>query len=129
MEYYETRIILLHKVKKFVFIHIDGSFKDLLPFLPSMSFDGYEALTPPPQGDVTLKELSKTIGESGKILLDLIPATLYLREFDESRLIEKTKQILELFSPNLILGISDELCVGDGRRLQTVSKIVDKFEP
>ncbi len=129
MEYYETRLKLLHDANKFAFIHIDGSFKHLLPYLPSMSFDGYEALTPPPQGDVTLEELSKTIGNSGKILLDVIPATLFLKEFKESLLIDKTKQILELFSPNLILGISDELCVGDGRRLKTVSKIVNKFEP
>ena len=129
LEYYETRIKLLHNVNKFAFIHIDGSFKHLLPYLPSMSFDGYEALTPPPQGDVPIVSIAKTIGDSGKILLDVIPATLFLRNFKESKLIEKTKKILELFSPNLILGISDELCHGDGRRLKTVSRIVDKFEP
>ena len=129
LEYYETRIKLLHKVNKFAFIHIDGSFKHLLPYLPSMSFDGYEALTPPPQGDVPIESIAKTIGDSGKILLDVIPATLFLRNFEESKLIEKTKKILELFSPNLILGISDELCHGDGRRLKTVSRMVDKFEP
>ena len=129
LEYYETRVKLLHNVNKFAFIHIDGSFKHLLPYLPSMSFDGYEALTPPPQGDVPIESIAKTIGDSGKILLDVIPATLFLRNFEESKLIEKTKKILELFSPNLILGISDELCHGDGRRLKTVSRIVDKFEP
>ncbi|TFG25455.1 MAG: hypothetical protein EU529_01070 [Promethearchaeota archaeon] len=129
LEYYETRVKLLHNVNKFAFIHIDGSFKHLLPYLPSMSFDGYEALTPPPQGDVPIESIAKTIGESGKILLDGIPATLFLRNFEESKLIDKTKKILELFSPNLILGISDELCHGDGRRLKTVSRIVDKFEP
>lgn len=127
LEYYETRIKLLHDVNKFAFIHIDGSFKHLLPYLPSMSFDGYEALTPPPQGDVPIESIAKTIGDSGKILLDVIPATLFLRNFKESKLIDKTKKILELFSPNLILGISDELCYGDGRRLKTVSRIVDKF--
>jgi len=129
LEYYETRVKLLHNVNKFAFIHIDGSFQHLLPYLSSMSFDGYEALTPPPQGDVPIESIAKTIGDSGKILLDVIPATLFLRNFEESKLIDKTKKILELFSPNLILGISDELCYGDGRRLKTVSRIVDKFEP
>jgi len=94
-----------------------------------MSFDGYEALTPPPLGDVPLEDIARALGDSGKILVDGIPATLFLREFKESRLIDLTKKVLDLFSPNLILGISDELCIGDGRRLKKVSKIVEKFEP
>jgi hypothetical protein len=127
-EYYENRIRKLHNVNKICFIHVDGSCKDLLPYLPEMSFDGYEALTPKPQGDVTIEELAKSVGDSGKILLDVLPATLFLSEFSEDRLIRETKKILDTFNPNLILGISDELCRGDGRRLKTVSNIVDKFE-
>ena len=129
LDYYETRVKLLHDANKFAFIHIDGSFRQLLPYLSTMSFDGYEALTPPPQGDVPLEDIARALGDTGKILVDGIPATLFLREFKESKLIDKTKKILDLFSPNLILGISDELCYGDGRRLKTVSKVVDKFEP
>jgi len=129
LDYYETRVKLLHNARKFAFIHIDGSFKQLLPYLSTMSFDGYEALTPPPQGDVPLEDIARALGDSGKILIDGIPATLFLREFKESRLIDLTKKVLDQFSPNLILGISDELCIGDGRRLKKVSKIVEKFEP
>jgi hypothetical protein len=128
LEYYETRVKLLHDANKFAFIHIDGSFRQLLPYLPRMSFDGYEALTPPPQGDVPLEDIARTLGDTGKILVDGIPATLFLREFKELKLIDKVKKILDLFSPNLILGISDELCHGDGRRLKNVSNIVEKFE-
>lgn len=129
IDYYETRLKLLHDANKFAFIHIDGSFRQLLPYLSTMSFDGYEALTPPPQGDVPLEDIARALGDTGKLLIDGIPATLFLREFKKSKLVDKTKKILDLFSPNLILGISDELCYGDGRRLKTVSKIVDKFEP
>jgi len=57
-------------------------------------FDAYEALTPPPQGDVPIETIAKSLGDSGKILLDGIPATLFLREFPESKLIEITKKIL-----------------------------------
>ena len=128
IDYYETRVKMLHDANKFAFIHIDGSFKQLLPYLSTMSFDGYEALTPPPQGDVPLEDIARALGDTGKILVDGIPATLFLREFKETKLVDKTKKILELFSPNLILGISDELCYGDGRRLKTISKIVEKFE-
>lgn len=127
--YYEERLKWIHNEGKIAFIHVDGSFKDLIPFLSTMAFDGYEALTPQPQGDVTLDEMRKAFGDTGKILIDGIPATLFLLEFPESRLIETTQKILEDFGPNLILGISDELCTGDGRRLKTVSNLVQKFEP
>ena len=129
LEYYEDRVKMLKKANIYSHIHIDGSFKDLLPLLADLPFDGIEALTPKPQGDVTLQELHRSVGDSGKILLDIIPATLFMEEFPEQRLIDTTKEILDMFGDQIILGISDELCVGDGRRLKTVSKIVDKFEP
>ena len=103
LEYYESRLRKLHKANKFAFIHVDGSCKNLLPYLPELSFDGYEALTPKPQGDVTIEEIAKSVGDSGKILLDLLPATLFLRQFSEERLIQETKNILDTFAPNLIL--------------------------
>ncbi len=127
MEYYHSRVKMLKNSGKFSFIHIDGSFKTLLPLLSELPMDGIEALTPPPQGDVDLEELYKYTKDSGKILLDLIPATLFMKEFSESRLEQETKKILDLFFPNLILGISDELCMGDGRRLKTVAKVVQLF--
>ncbi len=128
MEYYHDRCKMLKREGKFTFIHIDGSFKDLLPILPEIPQDGIEALTPPPQGDVSVEEIAKALGDSGKILIDVLPATLFMDKFEPEKLIKKTHEILELLSPNLILGISDELCMGDGSRLKLVSDIVDKFE-
>jgi hypothetical protein len=128
LEYYEKRLRMLHNANKFAFIHIDGSCKNLLPYLAEMSFDGYEALTPKPQGDVTVEEIRNSIGDTGKILLDVLPATLFMPQFSEERLKRETQKILDIFAPNLILGISDELCRGDGRRLKIVADIVDKFE-
>jgi len=88
----------------------------------------YEAITPKPQCDVTVEEIRKSVGDTGKILLDVLPATLFMPQFSEERLIKETKNILNEFAPNLILGISDELCRGDGRRLKIVADIVEKFE-
>ena len=127
MEYYYSRVKMLKNSGKFSFIHIDGSFKSLLPLLAELPMDGIEALTPPPQGDVEIEDIYKYTKDSGKILLDLIPATLFMKEFPESRLEEETKKIIDLFYPNLILGISDELCMGDGRRLKIVSKVVQEY--
>jgi hypothetical protein len=55
--YYEKRVEQLHKAGKFCHIHMDGSLKTLLPYLERLKFDGIEAATPLPQGDVTLEEL------------------------------------------------------------------------
>ena len=58
---------------------MDGSLKDLLPYLEDLPFDGLEALTAKPQGDVTLKELQESIGN--KIFLDGIPSILFLPQY------------------------------------------------
>jgi hypothetical protein len=39
--YYKKRVKQLHQVEKYCHIHIDGSFKDLLPYLAELPFDGY----------------------------------------------------------------------------------------
>jgi hypothetical protein len=128
LPYYQERVKWLRDAGKFTFIHMDGSLRDLLPYLADLPFDGIEAPTPEPQGDISLKELREAWGK--KILLDGIPATLFMPQFPESRIIEFTQSLVEWFSPSLIVGVSDELPPNaDGRRLSTVARIVDKFTP
>jgi hypothetical protein len=66
-----------------------------------------EALTPTPQGDVTLEEMREHIGD--KVLLDGIPAVLFLEHHPGEELQACTEKIIDLFHPRLVLGISDEL--------------------
>ncbi len=124
--YYRKRVQQLHAKGKYCFIHVDGSVKNLLPYLKEIDFDGYEALTPEPQGDVTLEEIKDTIGD--KILVDGIAATLFMSQFSDQEFTRAVQRILELFSPNLILGVSDELPPnGEIRKAKLVSKIIDEF--
>jgi hypothetical protein len=128
LPYYQERVKWLKNapIPKFCHAHFDGHVKDLLPYLADLPFDGIEALTPEPQGDVTLEQLRDSIGD--KIMLDGIPATLFMHQFPESRLIDCVNKILDYFCPNLILGISDELPGNtDGKRLKTVAEIVSKY--
>ncbi|MBD3255927.1 MAG: hypothetical protein GF383_12595, partial [Candidatus Lokiarchaeota archaeon] len=126
--YYEKRVKQLHKSGKYCHIHIDGSLKDLLPYFEELPFDGLEALTPKPQGDVTLKELKASIGD--KILLDGIPSILFLPEYSNEELKKYTLEVLELFSPRLILGVSDELSPnGLITKVEMVSELVKEFDP
>ena len=126
--YYKKRVDQIHQKSKFCHIHMDGSLKSLLPLINKSGFDGIEAATPLPQGDVTLGELKDALGDT--ILLDGIPAILFLPQYSYKDLETFTINILEMFSPNLILGVSDEVPPAtDIAKVKFVSKIVESFNP
>ncbi|TXT65387.1 MAG: hypothetical protein BAJALOKI1v1_440004 [Promethearchaeota archaeon] len=126
--YYKKRVRQLHRAGKYCHIHIDGSLKDLLPYFAELPFDGLEALTAEPQGDVSLEEIKDAIAD--KILLDGIPSILFLPQYSVDYVKEYTLKVLELFSPNLILGVSDELSPnGDIRKIEMISKLAQSFDP
>jgi hypothetical protein len=128
LPYYKKRCDQIHRSGKFCHIHMDGSLNPLLPLINEAGFDGIEAATPSPQGDVTLEELKDALGDT--ILIDGIPAILFLPEQPQEQLEAFTTRILEMFSPNLILGVSDELPpTADIERVTLVSKIVGDFKP
>jgi len=125
--FYQKRVDQLHRAGKFCHIHIDGAIKPLLPYLDLVDFDGVEAATPRPQGDVELDELKRGLGD--KILLDGIPAVLFIPVYSKKHLAEFATEVLEKFSPNLILGVSDELPpTADIRGVELVSEIAERYE-
>ena len=105
--YYNKRIKQIHEAGKFVHIHVDGNFKQLLPYLKNMNVDGFEALTPAPQGDVTIEEIKENLCDF--VLLDGIPAVYLLNHYSFDQLWNCTEKLVKLFHPRLILGISDEV--------------------
>ncbi|MBN1808803.1 MAG: hypothetical protein JW909_07010 [Planctomycetes bacterium] len=107
LPWYEKRSNQLRRAGIYTHIHIDGYFRPLLPYLKTMPFDGLEALTPEPQGDVSIDEIKEHIGD--KVLLDGIPAVYFLEHHSEELLQECVEKLVKLFHPRLILGISDEL--------------------
>lgn len=121
--FYEKRSNQLRKAGIYTHIHIDGFFKSLLKYLSQLPFDGYEALTPLPQGDTSIEEIKENIGD--KVLLDGIPAVLFLPYYSQEDLERCVKKLVKLFHPHLILGISDELPEGANedsiRRVEWVS--------
>jgi hypothetical protein len=121
---YRERIGQLHGHGKFVHIHVDGSMRSLLPHLGDCPWDGMEAATPEPQGDVSLMEIKRVVRD--RVLLDGIPAIYFLPgHYPVEQLIECTRRVVELFYPRLILGISDELPPdGDIERVRLVGELV-----
>ena len=123
---YKLRCERLHKAGKFVYSHFDGDNRGLMEFYRETGLDGIEAITPKPQGDVTLEEVHEHLGDM--FLLDGIPAVYFDEEFPEEVLVDCVHKILDLFAPNLVLGISDEISsTGDIERIRLVGKIVDEY--
>ena len=124
---YVERCDKLHSAGKFVSSHWDGDTKSLLKYARVSGLDGIEAVTPRPQGDVTLEEIKDALGDD-VFLIDGIPAVLFDSIFPEEELVSCTHRIIKLFAPKLILGISDEISsTGDIERVRTVGKIVDDY--
>ncbi len=117
----------LHAAGKFVSSHWDGNTKPLLPYARETGLDGIEAITPVPQGDVTLAEIQAGLGDE-MFLLDGIPAVYFDHTFPVALLEDTTHELIERFAPRLILGISDEISsTGDIERIRVVGDIVDRY--
>jgi len=98
----------------------------LLPYAKETGMDGLEALTPVPQGDVTLQEIRAALGD-GQILIDGIPCTHFMPQHSTDEVADITKEIIDLFAPNLVLGISDEISPpGDIEKVRRVSEVVER---
>ena len=120
---YRRRNERLHAAGKATYPHWDGDCGQLLPYARDCGFDGVEAITPVPQGDVTLEQVRDALGSL--ILVDGIPCTDFLPAEPIEGLVENTRKCIEYFAPHLILGISDELSpAGDIERVRLVSDIV-----
>jgi len=124
---YRRRSQRLHEAGKFVHAHWDGDTCPLLPFARETGLDGIEAVTPRPQGDVTLEEVKEAFGDE-MFLIDGLPAIYFDETYPVSALEECTHRLLELFAPRLILGISDEISsTGDLERVEVVKQIVEEY--
>lgn len=124
---YQRRCELLHKGGKFVYSHWDGDTKTILKYARQTGLDGIEAITPKPQGDVTLQEVKEALGDD-MWLIDGIAAILFDERYSEDELRVQVQECLDLFAPKLILGISDELSsTGDIERIRMVGEMVDEY--
>ena len=112
LPWYARRMGQLHAAGIYSHLHLDGYFHSLLKYLKDLPFDGLEALTPTPQGDVSLEEIRESIGD--KILLDGIPAVLFMDTYSRDELLACAEKVIRLFAPRLVLGVSDEVPEGAG---------------
>jgi hypothetical protein len=123
--WYEKRSGQLRRVGIFTHNHIDGYFHSILKYFKDLPFDGLEALTPIPQGDCTLEEIKEAIGD--KVLVDGIPAVLFMDTFSREALMNCVEKIVAYFHPRLVLGVSDEVPQGTGQEAIERVKMVSEW--
>lgn len=123
----QRRSETLRAAGNFVYSHWDGDCKPLLPYARETGMNGIEAITPVPQGDVTLEEMKEGLGDD-LWLLDGIPAVYFDETYPVEVLDECVARLLDLFAPKIVLGISDELSShGDIERVRRVGALVDEY--
>jgi hypothetical protein len=126
LPYYRRRTSELHKAGKFCTSHWDGKIKLVLPFARDTGLDGLECVPPSPMGNVTLEELNK--GLEDMVLVDGIPATLFLPYVKDEVLESLVHELLDRFSPRIIVGISDKLPAnGDIEKVRIAGEIVSEY--
>lgn len=124
---YLKRGEVLHKAGKFIHSHWDGDVEGFLPYAKVCGLDGIEAITPKPQGDVTVEQVKEALGDE-IFLIDGLAAVLFSDVYPIEDLKAQTRQLLELFEGQLVLGISDEF-PSDGNldRILIVRDMVEDF--
>jgi hypothetical protein len=126
--YYKRRTRELHQAGKYCTSHWDGKVKRLLPYIKETGLDGLECVPPLPQGNVTLEELKEALGD--KILVDGIPAINFLPFVKKDELKTFVDNLLRIFSPNIIVGISDMLPPdGDIEKVRMISEMIKEHFP
>jgi len=128
LPWYREKTRELHDAGKICVSHWDGNIKLLLRYIKETGLDALECVPPLPMGNVTPEELHEAV--KGMVIFDGLPANHFLEIVSREELGDFTRRILELFSPRIVLGISDQLPPnGDIEKVRMVSEIVKEFVP
>lgn len=128
LPWYKKKTKELHEAGKFCTSHWDGNIRLLARYAKETGLDSLECVPPAPMGNITLEELHEAMGSM--VLFDGIPATHFLELVSRKELEDFAMKVLRLFSPRLVLGISDQLPPnGDIGKVRMVSEVVEGFSP
>lgn len=114
---------------KYSFIHMDGVLRGLLSEVSSAGFDVLEALTPAPVGDMTLDEITSTMGDKA-IYCGGLPGGYFSDQISDSEFDTYVIEVIEKLKsfPYAILGVSDQVVPGSRtERIKRVNQLVEKY--
>ena len=106
LPFYNKMGRLLHQKGKIYVIHCDGRLRALKNLIAKADVDVIESFTPPPGGDLSVKEAREAWGNR-KIIWTNIPDSILLMGAEKTK--KFTRELLESVAPgdNLIVGIME----------------------
>lgn len=130
MQSYETKWIKrIKEAGKYSFIHMDGTLKGLISMVADTGFDVLEALTPAPEGDLEIEEISEEAGP-GPVLWGGLPGPHFTARVSDKKFDEYVKRVLDVMKqePRFVLGAADQV-PPDGlkERIIRVNELVEKY--
>ena len=106
---YRRRLRQLHSAGITCVIHNDGTVRSVLGKIAAVGFDGAEALTPAPVGDVQVAELRRIAGRDDFILWGMVPGALFSRNCSEGEFRAYVSNMLDTCSGPMIVGSADQV--------------------
>jgi len=127
--YYKKRAEQLHAAKKFIYVHIDGTLKGVLPLMASTGVDCAQSVTPAPVGDVSVKKLREIAGPK-IILWGGLPGVYFSSLYPEKSLHHIALDVIKyhLEGHKFIMGVADQVPPdGDIKRVKMITDLVEKY--
>lgn len=107
---HRRRIDRLHAHGVKCVVHLDGTVKGLLPKLAEAGFDGVEALTPAPVGDISAREMRQMAGEDHMVLWGGVPGAMFAPPHTWDDMERHVRSVLaEWRGTPFVLGVADQV--------------------
>ncbi|MEM1990606.1 MAG: uroporphyrinogen decarboxylase family protein, partial [Candidatus Bathyarchaeia archaeon] len=129
MPYYKKRAHQLHNAKKYIYVHIDGMLRGVLPLLGESGVDCAQSVTPAPVGDIPVEKLREVAGPN-IILWGGLPGVYFSCQYSEKILRQMAMDVIKhhLEGHKFIMGVADQVPPdGDIKRVKMVTDLVEKY--
>lgn len=127
--YYRRRLPGLHRAGKPVFVHVDGTFRALLPHIARTGVDCAQSLVAAPVGDVEVAEMRELAGPD-LILWSGVPGALFSPLYSDEMVRELVLDCIRHHKEHgrFIMGVCDQV-PPDGviQRVKLVTDLVEEY--
>ncbi|MEM2888872.1 MAG: uroporphyrinogen decarboxylase family protein [Candidatus Bathyarchaeia archaeon] len=128
MPYYKKRVNQLHAAGKFIYVHIDGTLRGVLPLIEFTNIDCAQSITPAPVGDINVEKLREAAGQN-IILWGGLPGVYFSHLYPEKNLRQMALKVIKyhLEGYKFIMGVADQVPPdGDINRVKNITEIIEK---
>ncbi|MFH0797484.1 MAG: hypothetical protein V2A65_10625 [Candidatus Omnitrophota bacterium] len=110
-EYYQHRLAQVHQAGKYGVVHLDGRVRGLIGKLAGCGFDGIEAITPAPVGDVSIEETRALADNDRVVLWGGVPGAMFVPPWRKSDVCEQTRRVVKAWggTGKVIVGSADQV--------------------